>query len=84
VRLWPTTVLTPDDWIADVAFSNGTTYRLGVSAHLSEQAAMEQVRAVLSMRNKARHVVEVRLRRRTAAYRSVEEMHIENRMRLVK
>lgn len=83
MRLWPTTVLTPDDWIAEVTFNDGSTYRLGASPHLSETAVIEQVRQVLAMRNKTRQVVDIRLRRRVQAFRSVEEMHIENRMRLV-
>lgn len=83
MRLWPTTVLTPDDWIADVTFNDGTTYRMGASPHLSEAAVEEQVRAIVGMRNKTRRIVEVKVRRRVHAFRSVEDMHIENRMRLV-
>ena len=83
MRLWPTTVLTPDDWIADITFNDGSTYRMGASPHLSETAVLAQVRQVLAMRNKTRQVVDIRLRRRVQAFRSVNEMHIENRMRLV-
>ena len=84
MRLWPTTVLTPDDWIADIAFSDGTRSRLGVSPHMSETAAIERIRQVLGWRNKTRKVVDIRLRRRVHAFGSVEEMHAENRGRLIK
>lgn len=83
MRIWPTTVLTPDDWIADVTFNDGRTYRAGASPHLSEQTVIEQVRHLVGMRNKTRKIVEIRVRRRVHAFKSVEEMHIENRMRLV-
>lgn len=83
MRLWPTTVLTPDDWIADITFNDGSTYRMGASPHLSEESVLEQVRQIVSIRNKTRKIVDIRLRRRVQAFRSVEEMHIENRMRLV-
>lgn len=83
MRLWPTTVLTPDDWIAEVTFNDGGTYRVGASPHLSEETVLAQVRQLFAMRNKTRQVIDIRLRRRVQAFRSVEEMHIENRMRLV-
>lgn len=84
MRLWPTTVLTPDDWIADLTFSDGTRSRLGISAHLSEAAALEKVQQVVGWRKQSRKLVDVRLRRRLQAFGSVEEMHAENRGRLVK
>jgi len=84
VRLWPTTVLTPDDWIAELAFSDGTTSRLGISPHLSEEQALAKVRHVVSWRNKTRKLVDVRLRRRVNAFSSIYEMHAENRGRLIK
>jgi len=84
VRLWPTTVLTPDDWIAELAFSDGTTSRLGISPHLSEEQALAKVRHVVSWRNKTRKLVDVRLRRRVNAFSSIHEMHAENRGRLIK
>jgi len=84
LRLWPTTVLTPDDWIADVQFSDGTKSRLGVSPHLSEQQALERVAIVLGWRKQTRKVVDIRLRRRVHAFGSIEEMHTENRGRLTK
>lgn len=84
MRLWPTTVLTPDDWIADVTFNDGSTYRMGASPHLSEETVLAQVRQLFAMRNKTRTVVDIRLRRRVQAFGSVAEMHVENRMRLIK
>ncbi len=84
MRLWPTTVLTPDDWIADITFSDGTRSRLGISPHLTEDQAIAKVHAVIGWRNKTRKVVDIRLRRRVHAFGSVEEMHAENRGRLVK
>lgn len=84
MRLWPTTVLTPDDWIAEVVFSDGTRSRLGISPHLSEAEALERVRHVVGWRNKTRQLVDVRLRRRVHAFGSIAEMHVENRGRLTK
>jgi hypothetical protein len=84
LRLWPTTVLTPDDWIADITFSDGTKSRLGISPHLTEDQAIEKTRRVIGWRNKTRQVVDIRLRRRVHAFGSVEEMHAENRGRLIK
>ncbi len=84
MRLWPTTVLTPDDWIADITFSDGTKSRLGISPHLTEDQAIEKTRRVIGWRNKTRQVVDIRLRRRVHAFGSVEEMHAENRGRLIK
>ena len=84
MRLWPTTVLTPDDWIAEVVFNDGTKSRLGISPHLSEEQAIAKVRQVIGWRNKARQVIDIRLRRRVHAFGSVEEMHAENRGRLIK
>ena len=84
MRLWPTSVLTPDDWIADVQFSDGTKSRLGVSPHLTEQQAFERVATVLGWRRQSRKVIDIRLRRRVHAFASLEEMHAENRGRLIK
>jgi hypothetical protein len=84
LRLWPTTVLTPDDWIADITFSDGTRSRLGISPHLTEDQAIEKAKRVIGWRNKTRQVIDIRLRRRVHAFGSVEEMHAENRGRLVK
>lgn len=83
MRLWPTTVLTPDDWIADITFNDGSTYRMGASPHLPEESVLEQVRQLFARRNTTRKIIDIRLRRRVQAFRSVQEMHIENRMRLV-
>ena len=83
MRLWPTTVLTPDDWIAEVTFNDGSTYRVGASPHLSEETVVAQVRQLFAMRNRTRQVIDIRLRRRVQAFQSVQEMHVENRMRLV-
>jgi len=84
MRLWPTTVLTPDDWIAELRFSDGTRSRLGLSPHLSEAEALERVRQLVVWRNKARRLVDCSIRRRYQAFGSVDEMHPENRGRLVK
>lgn len=84
MRLWPTTVLTPDDWIADLRFADGTTSRLGISAHLSEAEALERVRHLVSWRRQTRTLVDCTLRRRVHAFGSVAEMHAENRARLTK
>lgn len=84
MRLWPTTVLTPDDWIAEIAFSDGTRSRIGISPHLSEAEALKRVEQVVAFRNKTRKLVDVRLRRRVQAFGSVAEMHAENRGRLTK
>jgi hypothetical protein len=84
LRLWPTTVLTPDDWIADIAFSDGTKSRIGISPQLTEDQAISKVREVVGWRNKTRQVIDIRLRRRVHAFGSVEEMHAENRGRLIK
>jgi hypothetical protein len=84
MRLWPTTVLTPDDWIAELRFSDGTRSRIGISPHLSEEQALERVRQLVVWRNKTRRLVDCSLRRRYHAFGSVDEMHPENRGRLVK
>jgi hypothetical protein len=84
LRLWPTTVLTPDDWVADLVFSDGKRSRLGISPHLTEEQALAKVRQVVGWRNKTRQLVDVRLRRRVHAFGSVHEMHAENQGRLIK
>ena len=84
MRLWPTTVLTPDDWIADIAFHDGTRTRIGISPHLSEEQAKAKAEEVLRWRQQSRKVVDIRLRRRVQAFASINDMHAENRGRLVK
>ncbi len=84
MRLWPTTVLTPDDWIAVLTFNDGTQSRIGLSAHLSEADAIDRVRQLVNWRNKARKLIDCTLRRRYAAFDSVDQMHPENRARLTK
>ena len=83
MRLWPTTVLTPDDWIADITLADGTTTRVGVSPHLTEEQAIQRIKTMLGWR-KRWQVVDIRLRRRVHAFASVAEMHEENRGRLIK
>lgn len=83
MRLWPTTILTPDDWIADLVFSDGSKSRIGISPHLDETQALKKVHEVIGWRKQSKKLVDVRLRRRVQAFQSVEDMHAENRMRLV-
>lgn len=80
--MWPTTVLTPDDWIADLRFADGTKGRLGISPHLSESEALAKVHEVVTWRRQRRRLVEVLLRRRVHAFNSVQDMHAENQQRL--
>jgi hypothetical protein len=84
MRLWPTTVLTPDDWIADLRFNDGSKSRLGLSPHLTEQQALDRIASLILWRNAARKLVDCTLRRRYSAYGSIDEMHPENRGRLIK
>lgn len=84
MRLWPTTILTPDDWIADIVFADGSKTRVGISAHLSEEKAIEQVRLLLGYRRQSKRIIDIRVRRRVHAFTSISEMHEENRGRLIK
>lgn len=83
MRLWPTTVLTPDDWVADITLEDGTTTRVGVSPHLTEEQAIQRIKTMLGWR-KRWQVSDIKLRRRVHAFASVAEMHEENRGRLIK
>lgn len=83
MRLWPTTVLTPDDWIGEVTLEDGTKTRVGVSPHLTEEQAIQRIQAMLGWRKRWK-VVDIKLRRRVHAFSSVAEMHEENRGRLIK
>ncbi len=83
MRLWPTTVLTPDDWVADITLEDGTTTRVGVSPHLTEEQAIQRIKTMLGWR-KRWQVADIKLRRRVHAFASVAEMHEENRGRLIK
>jgi hypothetical protein len=84
MRLWPTTVLTPDDWVADLRFTDGTSSRIGLSPHLTEQQALDRIATLVRWRNSMRRLVDCKLQRRYAAFNSVEDMHPVNRGRLTK
>jgi hypothetical protein len=84
VRLWPTTVLTKQDWIAEITFNDGTKSRIGISPQLKEDEAIAKVYEVIGWRNKTRQVVKIRLTRRETESSWIELMHAENRGRLVK
>jgi hypothetical protein len=84
VRLWPTTVLTPDDWIAEVRFKDGSSRRIGVSPHLCEDQALAKVKEVLGWRKRLMAVLDISMKRRYQAFRSVAEMHPENQGRLIR
>lgn len=82
--MWPTTVLTPDDWIAELRFADGTTGRLGISPHLNEEQALAKVHEVVTWRRQRRTLVDVVLRRRVHAFMHTKDMHPENQERLTR
>jgi hypothetical protein len=74
VKLWPTTVFTDYDWIADVRFTDGSSSRLGISPHLTEQQAFDKAVEVVNWRGQRRKVVDIRVRRREKAYGSIQSI----------
>lgn len=84
MRLWPTSVLTHDDWIAIIVLKDGRQCRIGVSPHLSEEQALAKVHEVLRWRRKAVEVVDISLKRRYQAFLSRSLMHPENQARMIK
>lgn len=86
LRLNPSTVLTPDNWIADITprDSKRQPFRLGLSAHLSEEEAWKSVESMLRWRRVGPARIVLRRRydtNRMNVFKADERREIQRRYR---
>jgi hypothetical protein len=78
-RVMPTTVLTPDDWIAHVRPRKGRPFKVGMSCWLSEAEALACLQNMIEWKGVG--TCDVRMKRRHSWGPTVTPSHPENRAR---
>jgi hypothetical protein len=74
MKVHPSMVLTPEDWIADVeaVYEDGSreSLRIGVSRYATEDSARQHINAMLRL--KRVHIADIAMRRRWQRYAEIE------------